>query len=153
MTLYASYAADGKRFRSARYADSGMRSTPTLDEQLRRRLREAVEKFDGGNADAFGRRIGYMNGGYIREVLAGRNGKRVREKLIDRVHARPEMRGWFSACLPVGPAEAGWPFPGIEPARFVRLSRDQQIEIQGLVRDRIERFEEASGSTGNAKAA
>lgn len=34
-----------------------------------------------------------------------------------------------------------WPFPDIERARFERLSPNQRIEIQGLVRERIERFE------------
>lgn len=34
-----------------------------------------------------------------------------------------------------------WPFPGIERARFDGLTHDQKIEIQGLVRVRIEKFE------------
>ncbi len=36
---------------------------------------------------------------------------------------------------------SGWPFPDIDRARFAALSPHQKIEIQGLVRDRIERFE------------
>jgi hypothetical protein len=36
---------------------------------------------------------------------------------------------------------AGWPFPGINSSRFHALTSDQKIEIQGLVRERIERFE------------
>lgn len=36
-----------------------------------------------------------------------------------------------------------WPFPGIDPSRFLRLERDEQIEIQGLVRARIEKFDES----------
>ena len=37
-----------------------------------------------------------------------------------------------------------WPFPDIDRARFERLSPRQQIEIQGVVRERIERFESPS---------
>lgn len=39
----------------------------------------------------------------------------------------------------------GWPFPDIERARFDALSLRQQIEIQGVVRERIERFENPNG--------
>jgi ribosome-binding protein aMBF1 (putative translation factor) len=44
------------------------------------------------------------------------------------------------------PEPQDWPFPGIERSRFDALSRDQQIEIQGLVRERIEKFE--GGASG-----
>ena len=42
--------------------------------------------------------------------------------------------------------QVGWPFPGIDRERFDQLSRDQQIEIQGVVRERIEIFEAAFGN-------
>ncbi len=38
-----------------------------------------------------------------------------------------------------------WPFPDIDRARFNALSLRQQIEIQGVVRERIERFESPNG--------
>lgn len=76
---------------------SRMRSTPAIDEQLRARLIEAVQKLDDGSADAFGRRLGYTNGGYIREVLNGK--KPVREALIARANATKELAGWFSSVL------------------------------------------------------
>jgi hypothetical protein len=44
------------------------------------------------------------------------------------------------------PAVGGWPFPDLDRARFERLSPNQRIEIQGLVRERIERFEAAAPS-------
>lgn len=34
-----------------------------------------------------------------------------------------------------------WPFPDIDRSRFSALSLRQQIEIQGVVRERIEKFE------------
>lgn len=81
---------------SRRYA-SDMRSTPVKDEQLRKRLIEAVDRLDKGSADAFGRRLGYTNGGYIREVINGK--KPVREALIERAHAAEGLRGWFTPIL------------------------------------------------------
>jgi hypothetical protein len=39
------------------------------------------------------------------------------------------------------PVLHGWPFPDIDIERFQQLSFNQKIEIQGLVRERIERFE------------
>lgn len=45
------------------------------------------------------------------------------------------------------PGPAAWPFPGIDPARFASLDRDERIEIQGLVRERLERFEAAQAAS------
>lgn len=43
----------------------------------------------------------------------------------------------------------GWPFPQIEQSRFDRLEDWQRIEIQGKVREMIDKFESSSGkSTG-----
>lgn len=75
-----------------------MRSTPAHDKKLQARLSEAVDRFSEGSADAFGRLIGYANGGYIREVLSGK--KPVREALIDRCHAVPVLAGWFDGVVP-----------------------------------------------------
>lgn len=74
-----------------------MRSTPEIDAKLKARLQEAVNKIANGSADKFGQLIGYANGGYVREVL--NNKKPVRETLIERVHARPEMAGWFDDII------------------------------------------------------
>lgn len=104
---------------SPRYACS-MRSTPDQDARLRARLQEAVDRFSDGNAEAFAKRIGFSNGGYIRMCLRADNPRPVRESVIDRVHAVDEMRGWFDPVLaPVSAADvrsaartkdAPWPF-------------------------------------------
>lgn len=39
-----------------------------------------------------------------------------------------------------------WPFPDIPPPRIEGLKPSQRIEIQGLVRDRIEKFEASNES-------
>lgn len=75
-----------------------MRSTPELDRQLQRRFAEAVEKATEGNADGFGRMLGYTNGGYVREILRGV--KPVREAIIERVHGLAGFADWFTPLLP-----------------------------------------------------
>lgn len=43
-----------------------------------------------------------------------------------------------------------WPFPGIDPARFDRLTELQRGEIQGKVREMIERFEVETSQSGKS---
>ena len=75
-----------------------MKSTAEIDAALRARLHEAVNRFTAGNTDAFGRLLGYMNGGYVREMLVGN--KPVRRAIIERANANPELAGWFDDFLP-----------------------------------------------------
>jgi hypothetical protein len=49
-------------------------------------------------------------------------------------------------------AETGWPFPGIEQARYERLDTWQKGEIQGKVRELIERFEHESTVSQSGKS-
>lgn len=82
-------------------------------------------------ADAFG----------ISKVYAWqlRNGKRssidsAAARKIERAANKP--RGWLDTDFEL------WPFPGIDASRFQALTHDQRIEIQGLVRIRLEGFEQ-----------
>lgn len=75
-----------------------MRSTPELDQKLRERFVQALERCAAGNADLFGRKLGHLNGGYVRQIAKG--DKQVREAVIERVHAIDGMAGWFSDLLP-----------------------------------------------------
>jgi hypothetical protein len=45
---------------------------------------------------------------------------------------------------------AGWPFKGIDRREFDKLTDEQKIEIQGLVRHTIQKFEEAAGNKRRA---
>lgn len=54
-----------------------------------------------------------------------------------------------TGVIAMEPLANGWPFPGIDRQRLLRLAHDQQIEIQGLVRERMERFE--ADSAGRQK--
>lgn len=135
-----------------------VRSTPEQDVRLRLRLAAAVEQFAGGSADKFGQLIGYANGGYVREVLNEK--KPVREKMIERVHARKEMAGWFNSSLTqisiadVSPESSGpasqWPFR--------RISLDQWSALDGydqaLVEDAaFSRLRELQAQTRSSSAA
>lgn len=75
-----------------------MKCTPQQDERLRQRFVEAFEKAAGGNADLFGRQLGYLNGGYVRQVVGGE--KPVRQAIIERVSAIPGYAGWFDGLVP-----------------------------------------------------
>ncbi len=115
-----------------------MRSTPAHDKKLQARLQAAVDQFADGSADAFGRLIGYANGGYIREVLSGK--KPVREALIDRCAAVPALSGWFDGELPpqrVAPIELdGNPaYPSIRRVRFKLQAGVSGFAVQDLEDD------------------
>lgn len=100
-----------------------MRTNPARDAQLRQRLQEAVDAAGGGSADAFGRLLGYMNGGYVREALTGK--KPVREALVERVHRVKGMEGWFAACLPEpAPSALSGPQLTADEAKLLRAFRD-----------------------------
>lgn len=57
------------------------------------RLQAAVDHLDGGNKNAFGRRMGWSDGTYVRQMLAGK--RPITEKLIRSIQAIPGMEGWF----------------------------------------------------------
>ncbi|WP_080426191.1 helix-turn-helix transcriptional regulator [Burkholderia ubonensis] len=57
-------------------------------------LRAAIDKIDGGNVTAFGRRLGYKDGAFIRQMLSER--RTVSEKTIRAVESLPGMIGWFN---------------------------------------------------------
>lgn len=45
-----------------------------------------------------------------------------------------------------GEVRIGWPFPTIAPSRFERLTPEQKLEIQGVVRHMIQGFESDEGN-------
>jgi phage repressor protein C with HTH and peptisase S24 domain len=64
-------------------------------------LRGAIEKVTGtpdkpeGNQTEFGRLLGYKDGAFVRQMLAG--GKAVTEKTIRKIESLPSMEGWFTS--------------------------------------------------------
>jgi phage repressor protein C with HTH and peptisase S24 domain len=63
-------------------------------------LRAAIQKITGtpekpeGNQTEFGRILGYKDGAFVRQMLAG--GKAVTEKTIRKIESLPGMDGWFT---------------------------------------------------------
>lgn len=85
-----------------------MKCTPQQDERLRQRFAEAFQAAAGGNADAFGRALGYLNGGYVRQVMSGE--KPVRQALIERVHGMGgQFATWFAGMIPWAETPSGAP--------------------------------------------
>ncbi|CAG9194046.1 hypothetical protein BCAR13_110092 [Paraburkholderia caribensis] len=66
-----------------------------LELQKRRvaRLRDAIERVSAGNKTAFGKRLGYADGAFVRQMLSG--DRAVTEKTIRQIEALPGMTGWF----------------------------------------------------------
>jgi SOS-response transcriptional repressor LexA len=58
------------------------------------RLQAAVDKLTGGNKSEFGRRLGYKDGAFVRQMLSG--DRAVTEKTIRSVEAMAGMAGWFA---------------------------------------------------------
>lgn len=77
-----------------------------------KRLEEAIEKVADGNKTEFGRRLGYKDGAFIRQLVGG--ARPVREKTVLAIEALPGMRGWFSRHA--GDNAAQSPIQNVEPA-------------------------------------
>ncbi len=77
---------------------------------------------------------------YVHQLFKGKRANIQSEaaRKIEEHMLKP--RGWMDAD------HRTWPFPGIDLDRLQRLTYEQRMEIQGLLRDRVERFE---GERGN----
>jgi hypothetical protein len=77
---------------------------------------------------------------YVHQLKKGKrtNIQSVAARKMEDCAGKPP--GWMDADRSL------WPFPGIDAPRWQSLTRDQQIEIQGLVRERIEKFEANKGN-------
>lgn len=63
--------------------------------------------------------------------------KELAARLLDNLRAGRSVLG--------DDPESPWPFPGIDRSRFDKLTHDQKMEIQGVVRSQIEAFERPNG--------
>jgi hypothetical protein len=64
-------------------------------------LEAAIQKVTGGNQTEFGRRLGYKDGAFVRQMISGT--KPVSEKTIRKIESLPGMGGWFSGSSAVIP--------------------------------------------------
>lgn len=57
-------------------------------------LQAAIDRVSDGNKSAFGRRIGYKDGAFVRQMLSGE--RPITEKTIRVIEQLPELKGWFA---------------------------------------------------------
>lgn len=57
------------------------------------RLQAAIDRLDGGNLNAFGRRMGFRDGSYVGQMLRGT--RPITEKFVLKLQSIPQMDGWF----------------------------------------------------------
>ena len=100
------------------------------------RLKDAIDKLEGGNKSAFGRRLGYKDGAFIRQLLAGT--RPITEKTIMQIEAIHGMNGWFNlpgeARRPAAtPASAVWPFRSISQGQLGGLREEDLRKLEGAL--------------------
>ena len=61
------------------------------------RLKAAVDKVADGNVTAFGKRLGYKDGAFVRQMLSGN--RPISEKTVRAIEDLPDMSRWFSRPL------------------------------------------------------
>jgi len=65
-----------------------------IAQQRRELLSKAIDHLTLGDRSAFGRRLGFKDGAFIRQMLNG--SRAVSEKTIRHIESIPGMRGWFT---------------------------------------------------------
>ncbi|MBD9434210.1 LexA family transcriptional regulator [Achromobacter sp. ACM03] len=100
------------------------------------RLLAAVNHVSQGNRTDFGRRLGYKDGAFVRQMIAGI--RPITEKTVWAIEAMPGMKGWFDtedvAVAPVESRRGGeWPFRSILEADIRALPATQLSELEGAI--------------------
>ncbi|MGY0135043.1 S24 family peptidase [Bordetella bronchiseptica] len=100
------------------------------------RLQAAVDHVSKGNKTDFGRRLGYKDGAFVRQMVGGI--RPVTEKTIRAIESMPGMRGWFSPDEPSppvadAPSPAPWPFPSISEEDVRALTPGQLGQLEGAI--------------------
>ncbi|MDF2863668.1 MAG: repressor [Achromobacter mucicolens] len=107
-----------------------------LNEFRMGRLSAAVDHVSKGNKTDFGRRLGYKDGAFVRQMLSGI--RPVTEKTIWAIEAMPGMKGWFDVegveapAAPV-PDDSDWPFKTIAAADVRALPAGQLTALEGAL--------------------
>src|SRR3546814_21146417 len=58
------------------------------------RLQEAIVRVSSGNKTAFGRKLGFKDGAFIRQMLNG--DRAITEKTVRAIESIQGMKGWFT---------------------------------------------------------
>lgn len=114
-----------------------------LDDYRVARLKQAAERVANGNNTVFGKRLGYADGAFIRQMLSG--SRRVSEKTIRAVEKLPGMRGWFDAdfskeLVGANDTDADSFMPNVDRGKFQILTEAQRSAIEEWVIKQIDSF-------------
>lgn len=86
-------------FASVAFATVPPVASDTLKNHRIERLKAFIEERHRGNVTASGRALGYKDGAFIRQVLAGT--RQISEKTYANWAERPELNGWFESVEPL----------------------------------------------------
>ena len=102
------------------------------------RLEAAINQVSGGDRTEFGRKLGYKDGAFIRQMLAG--SRPVTEKTVAKIEALHGMSGWFTAGttrqakLPTHKQSVvAWAFPKIDENKIQELSSKDLITLEAAI--------------------
>lgn len=98
------------------------------------RLNEAVDRVSDGNKTDFGRKLGFKDGAFVRQMLAGT--RPITEKTVRTIESLHGMKGWFDTSSMAGTAEesapnnaaSAWPLKKATLERFYALTPTQRKE-------------------------
>lgn len=98
------------------------------------RLMKAVDRVSNGNKTDFGRKLGFKDGAFVRQMLAGT--RPITEKTVRTIESLHGMKGWFKD-LSTAPenqqivanyADLPWPLQKATIDRFYALTPEQRKE-------------------------
>ena len=96
------------------------------------RLEAAIEKLTGGNKTAFGRLLGYKDGGHVRQMVAGT--RPITEKTIRHIEQMAGMANWFDDRVQIGaPVSPGQQLPLLTSSAAVTFDYTPQGGAAGGV--------------------
>lgn len=106
-----------------------------LSEYRMARLQAAIDKLDQGNKSAFGRRLGYKDGAFIRQLMSGL--RPITEKTVRQIEGLHGMAGWFEPSAndksASAPTLASWPFASIDERDVRELAPGDLKALEGAL--------------------
>ena len=103
-----------------------------IAKQRRDLLSKAIDRLTQGDRSAFGRRLGFKDGAFIRQMLNG--SRAVSEKTIRLVESIPGMHGWFTEAEGSQPPPLSpLPTPNVAPSDIASRYHVASISAQRLV--------------------
>jgi len=103
-----------------------------IAEQRRELLSKAIDRLTQGDKSAYGRRLGFKDGAFIRQMLSG--SRAISEKTIRLIESMPSMAGWFTQTEgSQPPALAPLPVTNIASGHIARRYQAAPASVQRIV--------------------